>query len=45
MTKDSIKSLGNKPVRPENEPVPVSGRIACRERLSGLLKHYFRQAA
>ena len=39
------QSLGNKPVRPENEPAPATGRIACRERLGGLLKHYFRQAA
>ena len=39
------QSLGNKPVRPEDEPGPATGRIACRERLGGLLKHYFRQAA
>jgi len=39
------QSLGNKPVRPEDEPAPATGRITCRERLGGLLKHYFRQAA
>ncbi|MDD3954312.1 MAG: hypothetical protein PHY82_10405 [Lentisphaeria bacterium] len=26
------QSLGNKPFRPEDEPGPATGRIACRER-------------
>lgn len=39
------QSLGKKPLLPEAEHGPATGRFACRERLGGILKHYFRRAA
>ncbi len=39
------KGLGyRRPVEPDESP-PMEGEIACRERLGGLLKSYYREAA
>ncbi len=37
--------LGNKLIDPGEEAGQTVGKIECRERLGGLLKHYYREAA
>jgi len=39
------QSLENKIIQPEFEHFPSSGEIACRERLGGMLRYYYRKAA
>jgi len=39
------QGLGNRLIVPLAEPLNRDGRIACRERLGGLLKYYHRRAA
>jgi putative transposase len=39
------QGLGNKPLADPGQPPPAKGKIRCRKRLGGLLKHYHRQAA
>jgi putative transposase len=39
------QGLGNKIIKPEFASFPGSGKIACRERLGGMLRYYYRQAA
>jgi putative transposase len=39
------QGLGNKIIMPEFASFPGSGEIACRERLGGMLRYYYRQAA
>jgi putative transposase len=39
------QGLGNKIIRPEFTAFPSSGQIACRERLGGMLRYCYRQAA
>jgi hypothetical protein len=44
-TERNHQSLGNKIIRPEYAAFPDAGEVRCRERLGGLLRYYFRQAA
>ena len=39
------QGLGNKLIEPSEEVGQTEGEIECRERLGGLLKHYYRKAA
>jgi len=39
------QGLDNKIIRPEFSPLPSTGPIRCRERLGGILKYYYREAA
>jgi putative transposase len=39
------QSLGNKPLVGSNPDPPTVGKIVCKERLGGLLKHYYRKAS
>jgi transposase InsO family protein len=39
------QGLGNVLIFPVGRPAPIRGRVACRERLGGLLKYYHRPAA
>ena len=39
------QSLGNNIIRPEFAEFPRAGEIRCRERLGGMLRYYYRQAA
>ena len=39
------QGLGNKIIRPEVAEFPNVGDIRCRERLGGMLRYYYRQAA
>ena len=39
------QGMGNRRLTEPEEPPPREGPVLCRERLGGLLKSYFRQAA
>ena len=39
------QGLGNKIIQPEFAPFPTGGEVQCRERLGGMLRYYYRQAA
>ena len=39
------QGLANKIIRPEFAPFPTVGAINCRQRLGGLLRYYYREAA
>jgi putative transposase len=39
------QGLGNRRIIQPAEPMPTEGPVLCRERLGGLLKTYYRQAA
>jgi transposase InsO family protein len=39
------QSLENEIIQPEFPEFPVDGDIRCRERLGGLLRYYYREAA
>jgi putative transposase len=39
------QGLGNKIIRPEFGEFPTEGAIRCRQRLGGLLRYYYREAA
>ena len=39
------QGLGNKLIDPERHVGEANGEIECRERLGGILRYYFRQAA
>jgi putative transposase len=39
------QGLGNEIIEPGAEVGAVAGKIVCRERLGGLLKYYYRDAA
>ena len=39
------QGMGNRRLTEPAEPPPKEGRVLCRERLGGLLKSYYRQAA
>lgn len=39
------KRVDNCPLTASVEGAPAEGEILCRERLGGLLRHYYRQAA
>ncbi len=39
------RGLGNRLIEPDTSSRDNSGEIRCRERLGGLLRHYYRQAA
>jgi putative transposase len=39
------QGLENKIIRPEFAEFPSKGAVHCRERLGGLLRYYFREAA
>ena len=36
---------GNVPLAPQPTTLSAGGDVACRERLGGLLRHYYREAA
>ena len=38
------QGIGNRRIGQEDEP-PTEGRVTCRQRLGGLLKSYYREAA
>ena len=38
------QGIGNVPITPTDDQ-PVAGKIECKERLGGMLKHYYRKAA
>ncbi len=44
-TERNHQSLENKIIRPELPELPRAGEIHCRERLGGLLRYYYQQAA
>ena len=44
-TERNHQSLENKIIRPEFAAFPSAGEVQCRERLGGLLRYYYRQAA
>ena len=39
------QGMGNRRLTEPAEPPPKEGRVLCRERLGGLLKSYYREAA
>ena len=39
------QGLGNRLIEPQGEVAAVAGSVQCRERLGGLLRYYYRQAA
>ena len=39
------QGLGNQIIEPAGEVGAVAGKIECRERLGGMLKYYYRDAA
>ena len=39
------QGLENKIIRPEFDEFPSKGVVRCREKLGGLLRYYFREAA
>ena len=39
------QGLGNKIIEPDSEVGQATGEIACRERLGGMLRYYYRDAA
>lgn len=39
------QGVGNEPLIPDNEVNRTTGEVACRERLGGLLRYYYRKAA
>ena len=39
------QGVGNRPLTEPVEPPPKEGIVQCRERLGGLLKSYYREAA
>jgi len=39
------QGLGNEMIRPELAEFPSVGETQCRERLGGMLRYYYRQAA
>ncbi len=39
------QGLGNQIIEPSNEVGTVAGKIECRERLGGMLRYYYRDAA
>ena len=39
------QGLENKIIRPEFSAFPIEGEMRCRQRLGGLLRYYYRQAA
>ena len=39
------QGLGNKIIRPNFVEFPSEGAIRCRQRLGGLLRYYYREAA
>ncbi len=39
------QGLGNRLIQPVSETGSADGEVVCRERLGGLLKHYYREAA
>ena len=39
------QGLGNRLIEPGEEVGRTTGEVACRERLGGLLRYYYRQAA
>jgi len=41
----SHQGLGNRLIEPGEEAGRTTGQIACRERLGGLLRYYYREAA
>ena len=44
-TERNHQSLENKIIRPEFAAFPSAGEVHCRERLGGMLRYYYRQAA
>ena len=44
-TERNHQGLGNELIEPGEEVGTVAGKIECRERLGGLLRYYFRDAA
>ena len=44
-TERNHQSLENKIIRPEFPAFPSAGEVRCRERLGGMLRYYYRQAA
>ena len=41
----NLHALGNRLIEPENGVGKTTGETCCRERLGGLLRYYYRQAA
>jgi len=39
------QAMDNSPLTEHETATPADGEILCRERLGGLLRHYYRQAA
>jgi len=39
------KGLGNRLIEPGEEVGRTTGEVACQERLGGILRYYYRQAA
>lgn len=44
-TERNHQSLENQIIRPEFTTFPPAGEVHCRERLGGMLRYYYRQAA
>jgi putative transposase len=44
-TEKNHQGLGNKIIRPNSAEFPRAGEVLCRERLGGMLRYYYRQAA
>jgi len=44
-TERNHQGLGNQIIEPSDEVGTVAGKIECRERLGGILKYYYRDAA
>ena len=44
-TERNHQSLENRIIRPEFAPFPSASEVQCRERLGGMLRYYYRQAA
>ncbi len=39
------QAMGNAPLTAPELPTGTDGRVVCRERLGGVLRHYFQEAA
>jgi putative transposase len=39
------QGMGNRPLTGDGREPPAEGEIVCRERLGGVLRHYYREAA
>ena len=45
ITQRNHQSLGNKIIEPDDKVGQTFGEVTCRERLGGMLRYYYRDAA